>query len=193
MEPLILHPTPQAQWYELVEEARRESSITLSDDLESYLVFLLMRFANNPTVLERVLALDFLESFKTVSRERNQHLRDIGDTCLLFAGFFPGKARRRRVRISYYVKLGMNAYSSLSVVHQNQLSQLFGNLCQHFVGLMDVLQTMRDLDPSVKSLDLIEAEELWSDTHSAHALKTLRQATIAPALLIYPKNPEQRH
>ncbi len=197
MEPLILKPTPTAQWHSLINDAERELSITLGEDLESYLVFLLMRFAKEPEILQSVLALDFLSNLEYKHERdstRDNNLRDVGDKCLLLTGLFPGRARRRRVRISYYVKLGQMAYSSISELRHIQLhsndnpkhnpnlgnQDIFCHLCQHFVGLMDVLQAMRELSGEEKrkeSIDLIQAEELWSDTKSQHALKILREHT----------------
>ncbi len=174
---LILHPTPTAQWHALVSDAKKISSIKLTDNLESYLVFLLMRFVGDTDVAHSVLAIDFLESLEKLGQARLQKLRDVGDKCLLVAGLFPGQARKRRVRISYFVKLGQNAYSSLSKTRGNELAILFAELCDHFVGLMDILQTMRELEATQTSLDPLQAEELWSDTHSPHALQTLRQMT----------------
>lgn len=145
MESLILHPTATAQWQALVEEAEQASSIYLSEELESYLVFLLMRFAENPMVAQSIMATDFLESFHQLKLLKQEGLRDVGDKCLLFSGLFPGTACRRRVRISYYVKLGQTAYLSLSTSYFNKLSELFASLGDQFVGLMDILQTMRDI------------------------------------------------
>lgn len=177
MKPLILHPTPTAQWQALVEEAETALSMNLSEELESYLVFLLMRFSKNPQILQSILATDFLLSLEQLRRERDQTLRDVGDKCLLFAGFFPGRARRCRVRISYFVKLGQMAYGSLSEMYPSLHAQLFERLRFHFVGLMDILQTIHELKNDKLFLDLFQAEELWSDTHSKHALKVLQQKT----------------
>jgi hypothetical protein len=44
MNTLVLQATPTAQWYTLIGEAEKVCSIQLNADLESYLVFLLMRF-----------------------------------------------------------------------------------------------------------------------------------------------------
>lgn len=188
MEPLILKPTPTDQWHSLVNDAERELSITLSEELESYLVFLLMRFAKEPAILQSVLAVDFLRNLEYKHEHdslRDNNLRDVGDKCLLLTGLFPGRARGRRVRISYYVKLGQMAYNTVSELNPNLGNQdIYCHLCQHFVGLMDVLQAMRELHgdgkephPHKESIDLLQAEELWSDTKSQHALKILREHT----------------
>ena len=189
---LVLQPTSMAQWHALIEEARVSSAITLSEDLESYLILLLMRFCSDPEIANSVFALDFLQNQSLLNRENRQVMRDVGDKCLLFSGLFPETAERKRVHISYYVKLGQSAYSSLSA-SDSELSQLYDKLCHHFVGLMDVLLTMRSLDPNATPLNLLEAEDLWHSTQSAHALSILRNATQG---FLVPRNvilPEHKH
>ena len=193
METLILHPTPMAQWHALVEEARMNSDLPLSEDLESYLIFLLMRFTKTPEVVQNIVAVDFLQNIHLLKKENQEHLRDVGDKCLLFSGLFPGIASQRHVRISYYVKLGQNAYSLLSACHQNEMSKLFGNLCQHFVGLMDVLRSLRELGTHYHVPNLLEAEQLWQDTQSAHALKVLRRTTQGFLLTDNTENLRHKH
>ena len=46
MNKIILHPTETSQWHALVNEAQAASRLILNEDTESYLVFLLMRFAH---------------------------------------------------------------------------------------------------------------------------------------------------
>lgn len=175
MSSLILHPTATAQWYALVNEAQASCAVTLQEELESYLVFLLQRFIDNPEIASSVLGLDFLKSYQQPSH--HQQLKDVGDKCLLVAGLFPGRAIRRRVKLSYFVKLGQTAYSTLSnsAVHQEEL---FNQLCYEFPKLMDVLLAMRE--SSLSTVDLLQSLELWHETGSQMAWKRLRQ--ITPAL-----------
>lgn len=181
MNPLILHPTSTAQWQALVLEAEKKSSINLSEELESYLVFLLMRFIKNPEIIQSILAVDFLQSLEQVKHERELELRNVGDKCLLFSGFFPGRARRCRVNISYFVHLGQAAYSVLAEQTSSQSPDLFANLCQEFVGLMDILQTIavlkHDNNGESSFLDLLQAEELWIDAKGQKAYQILRSHT----------------
>ena len=173
---VVLHPTPTAQWQALVSEASRSLGKTvLSEELESYLVFLLMRFMGNATLSGSVMALEFLRSVELLKTARESSLRDVGDKCLLFAGFFPEVAHRRRVRMSYYVDLGRSAYASLSSVHHQALSDLFARLSHDFVLLVDVLHSMRALDSHKETLDLIAAEEFWRDTNSQYAWNVLKK------------------
>lgn len=186
MENLVLEPTAMAQWHRLVKEARHTSSVSLSEDLESYLIFLLMRFINHPEIVHNIFALDFLENIKKFKKENQQTLQEVGDKCLLYSGLFPGRAKQRCVNISYYVDLGRRAYLSLSASPQNILSPLFANLSDHFVPLMDVLHSIRSLNTQGYLIDLLEAENLWHATKSTHALKVLKNGTNG---FFVPQNP----
>ena len=172
MSSLILHPTTTAQWYALVNEAQVTCAVTLQEDLESYLVFLLQRFIDSPDIASSVLGLDFLQSYQQPSH--HQQLKDVGDKCLLVAGLFPGRAIKRRVKLSYFVKLGQTAYSTLSnyAIHQEEL---FNQLCFEFPKLLDVLLAMRET--SLSAVDLLQSLELWHETGSQVAWKRLRQIT----------------
>lgn len=186
MENLVLEPTSLAQWHALVKEARRASAVSLSEELEHYLIFLLMRFTNHPEIANSIVALDFLQNLPNIKTENQHKIREVGDKCLLYSGLFPGRAKRQRVQIRYYVDLGKRAYFALSASHKNALSQLFANLSDHFVGLMDVLHSMRHLDTHAYALDLLEAEDLWHATQSEYALKVLKNATKG---FIVPRDP----
>ncbi|CAN5310257.1 hypothetical protein BH10PSE19_BH10PSE19_10290 [soil metagenome] len=175
METLILHPNSTAQWHALVNEAEKQSTISLGEDLESYLVFLLMRFMSKSDMASSVLAMDFLRACETEGSLRSDLLQDIGDKCLLFSGLFPGRAKRRRVHISYFVNLGQNAYYSLANLDKREgEAKLHNSLSVKFVPLMDVLLAMRQ---SHKDLLPLEAVELWQETRSTQALSTMKRYT----------------
>lgn len=177
MRSLILHPTSTAQWLHLVNEAQLASATYLKEDMEAYLVFLLMRFIGKPEIATSVLGLDFLNSYQDLKHlNRHYQLKEIGDKCLLYAGLFPGRASKRRVKLSYYVKLGQTAYSTLSN-YLNKQEELFIRLCTEFPRLMDVLQAMRD--PNSQTVDLLQSLELWHETGSQLAWRRLCEATLA--------------
>jgi hypothetical protein len=178
MNALILHPTATAQWQALVHEAEHSCAVHLADELESYLVFLLMRFCDQPRLAASVLALEFLRSLEIKGLQSQTLLRDVGDKCLLFSGLFPGIAERRRVRISYFVHLGQSAYGTLA---DTSATPVFTALCERFVALMDILHAMRELAGTASLLPL-QAQELWNDTGSPHALSVLRRHTSAVPL-----------
>ncbi len=190
MRSLLLHPTPTAQWRAIVHEAQAAADRHLDEDLESYLVFLLMRFTDRPEMVNAVLALEFLSGVASLGSLRRERLRDVGDQCLIYSGLFPRQAERRCVNLGYFVGMGRTAYQQLSDVMQYQHSELFGQLAQAFVALMDVLQMVRELGEDRPSLDLLGAMESWSETGSRFALHVLQGATDATPV-ITPEDPKR--
>jgi hypothetical protein len=158
MRKLILHPTSTAQWHSLVCEAENAANIYLDEELQSYLVFLLMRFLNKPDIASKILAMDYIESLLSSGQRKQDKLRDVGDACLIHAGFFPRRARRKRVSENYFIELGSGAYQHLSVVVENRIASLYYRLAQSFVNIRDLLHAMRQLgdqrhtDTSIDSL-----------------------------------------
>lgn len=182
MNHLILQPTITAQWHALVKEAENNSHLALGEELESYLVFLLVRFTAKPEIAKSVLGLDFLRTSHALGQQKQYELREVADKCLLIAGLFPGRAQRRRVRISYFVELGQSAYTVLATLSKQKLAELYQSLGEGFVPLMDTLHGVRELTNEEAGLTPLQAEELWSDTASPHALAVLRRYTRAMSL-----------
>jgi len=188
MSHLVIHPTPTAQWHALVNEAQIAAQCQLDEDLESYLVFLLMRFTTRPEMHSRIMAAEFLEECQSPNNHQHERWRDIGDHCLLFSGLFPQQAQRRLVSLGYFIALGQNAYSQIADSNNHpemgSHSELYNDLANDFVLLMDILHSIRTLrhdnDPLLQPL---QAYELWMQTGSQHALRSIN-ADNASSLLI---------
>ncbi len=178
MKTLTLHQTATAQWQALIQEAEQACHTQLGEELQSYLVFLLMQHGNNEWV-DSVIALKYLDALVAQGQLQKGRLREVGDQCLLFAGLFPGHAERRRVRISYYINLGISAYRILSYSLAGLNAKVYEKLSQQFVALMDILQATRELNSDTPLLQPLQAMELWNDTDSKHAFATLQRYTQA--------------
>jgi hypothetical protein len=165
MSRLILEPTPQAQWQSLVLEAQAACDRHLDESLESYLVFLLMRFADRPDCTARIMAEDYLKSQSLQGEQRAGQLREVGDHCLLFSGLFPQLAERRLVHVSYFVNMGRASYQQLSAVMDRGWESVYSHLSEAFVVLMDILHAMRSLGGD-NVLTPIQAMDLWQQTGS---------------------------
>ncbi len=173
MNHIITEPTSTAQWHSLVHEAEDIAHQQLSETLESYLVFTLIRFTRCPELANAILGIEFLESMQRSGARRARTLRDVGDKCLLFSGLFPHLAKRRRVRSSYFVDLGRSAYFEVHNTSAAADSSLYRELAREFVAMSDVLNTLRSLDQSKPELDPLSAYELWEDTDSQFARKAV--------------------
>ncbi|MEO5573983.1 MAG: hypothetical protein ABIR48_05825 [Gammaproteobacteria bacterium] len=184
MTTLVAHATATAQWHALVTEAESAAACPLVEELESYLVFLLMRFSRKPEMTGNIIALDYLNGMLARGHVKQSRLRDVGDQCLLYSGLFPQQAGHRRVRISYFVDLGRSAYQQLSCGLGNSYAELYAHLSQDFVALMDVLHAIRRLGSPVPCLDPLSAYELWNDTGSRQAYQTLRRTSNAQPVAV---------
>jgi hypothetical protein len=193
MADLLIHTSATAEWLSLVNEAESAAELHLDEEIQSYLVFLLMRFTERPELAASVLAVEYLQSMQSSGRIGQDQLRNVGDKCLLYSGLFPERAERRRVKISYFVDLGRSAYHQLSDRMEHSAAAMFLNLADAFVSLMDILQTMRALGSPAKQLSPFNAFELWRDTGSQVALRTLRKNTQADPLLIPTPDENQQH
>lgn len=188
MKALHLHESATAQWHSLVYEAENHCHTHLGEELESYLVFLLMRYSSASKLAESIIALEFLSAMERGGNTRSDSLRDVGDKCLLFSGLFPSYAEKRHVRISYYVDLGIGAYVALADVLTGSRAMMFMQLAKQFIGLMTVLQATRTLETDQPALQPLQAFELWQDTDSQYALATLSRYIHPTSLPVKPQH-----
>jgi hypothetical protein len=116
---------------------------------------------------------------------RHDKLRDVGDQCLLVSGFFPNIAKRRQVKVSYYVDIGRGAYLHLSNALHHNFADIYSDLSKSFVSLMDILQAMREMNSANSLLDPLQTFELWNETGSKKAFQGLK--SISNGVPIYLK------
>lgn len=167
----IIDSSEVSQWHTLVREAEQDCGVKLNEEMQSYLVFTLMRFSKKPQFNSQALALDFLNSHQLTNNLRNEQLRDIGDQCLLVSGLYPQSAEKRLVSPAYYIDLGRSAYHHIGAVTQQGIAELYQHLAESFILLMDLLQTIRQY--SSPALQPIAAFELWDQTGSRAALQQI--------------------
>ena len=172
----ILDSSELSQWHTLVQEAEQDYGSHLDEAMQSYLVFTLMRFAKNQKFNSNALALDYLTSHHLPQSLRSEKLRDIGDQCLLVSGLYPQSAEKRQVSASYYVDLGRSAYHHISMVTQQGIAELYLQLAESFILLMDLLQTIRQY--SMPALQPMAALELWQQTGSRAAYQQVSKNAI---------------
>ena len=161
-------------WQDLVKQAADYSGVQLDEELESYLVFLLMRHLKDADLATRTMALKYLTGMQSQGDHRLEQMRDVADQCLLTSGLFPERAQRRQVTVSYYVKLGRSAYLNLSELTQNAIASMYMHLAESFISLMDTLQAMRCIgNPSLElaRLEPLKAYEQWQNQTQRHACR----------------------
>jgi hypothetical protein len=134
--------TPTELWHALVLEGEQKRNLALGEELESYLVFALMRHLGDDTMATRILALDWLQASAAQGQQGADALREVGDRCLLVAGLFPSLAERRCVDSDYFVRLGRGAYAGAAGCTRRAEATLLARLVEGFHTLVDVLRAL---------------------------------------------------
>lgn len=132
-------------WQGLLGEGEARAGCALGEEVQSYLVFALLRHLRDPQLLGRVLALEWLEAHDRSGAQRVDTLRDVGDRCLLIAGLFPQQASRRRVDGGYFIALGRSAYGSAADAASPGYAALFAQLVSAYRSMVRVLSA---IDPA---------------------------------------------
>lgn len=168
MGTILTDTAATALWHDLVREAEQRGRAPLDAELESYLVFLLMRHLRDARLGDHVMALDYLLALQQRGTQRGQELRDVGDRCLLIAGLYPHQAEQRLVSLDYFIAVGANAYSELAARARNAVATLYEQLAGAFARLVRVLVELR----RIASADALSALSLHTlaiaDPTAAH-------------------------
>lgn len=129
-------------WQDLVLEGEQQARTPLSESVESYLVFVLMRHLRDGALAGRILALEWLDALERVGRARADALRDVGDRCLIIAGMYPRLAERRRVTPAYYADIGRGAYQGVAEASRAGYADLFAELAKAYRAMVKVLAAL---------------------------------------------------
>jgi hypothetical protein len=175
---VLINSTTDGLWRDIIHEATGICRSNLQVELESYLVKLLVNYTTKPEVSKEIMATQFLDGAKLSPSERVVALQHVGDKCLIFSGLFPGIAEKRLVKISYFITLGRSAYNTISRTNND----LYDLLTQQFVPIMDILQSVRQYTHACPDLLPMQAYDLWNESGSQRALRTLHQYTQASPL-----------
>ncbi len=190
MGKVLISGNQVADWQKLVCDAETELGVTLDEEMESYLVFTLMRYTRRPDMASRIMALDYLHALQNNGGANQQQMREVADQCLLLTGLFPGRARRRRVSLTYYVDLGRGAYQHLAE-NLASMTEFYSRMAQQFIQAMDTLHTIRQMSEGELQLDPLEAFDLWQQTGSRAARAQVALITQAIPVAEYGVPPKK--
>ena len=143
---IITELSTVANWYELLILAKEGQQWPFDEALEHYLIMTLEHLKPESYDFDRIIAIDYLKAVEQLEHDGYQPLRQIGDQCLITTGLFPELGLQKNLSLSYYSSIGQQAYSIIGQLQQPELdNSLFLALSQHFLGLSDLLYTMRQI------------------------------------------------
>jgi hypothetical protein len=169
---VITHASVEGFFQEVLEGAMGRQGVQASESTEFYLVGLLGEYAR-ARLPDEPLSLRLAETTGADAGERVRALKEVGDTSLYVAGFFAESLTRSLVDVDYYVGLGVSAYAQLAGRLGGNLTQVYGELAEHFPDFVDVLgEVRRRVD--FASADVVKLYEQWLRTRDAWVEKKLR-------------------
>jgi hypothetical protein len=189
-------PVPDLRDYfrRSIDEAMTRQKVQVDPHAAHYVVNLLTLFARSEDLYEdhgdtyglKPLALMLVDAVEAASAEqRNFSLQRIGDVSLFIAGFFADSLAHSLVDLDYYIRMGGNAYGSLSeeirgTIRGQAMAHVYRELARKFQVLVDVLNEVRDSARQSSDIDLLRTYEVWLKTGSKRAENLLRQNGVVP-------------
>jgi hypothetical protein len=176
-----------------LQDALGNQHLHILADTEHYVVNLLAMFSHTDALFEpddersrvKPLALLLAEAADAPdSRRRFRALQRLGDVALFVAGFLSGDSGRRPVDVDYHIAMGGRAYGTLaqSSFHgaQRALVDVFAELGEKFLPLVDALNEIGDGAARQSPRDVLRLYELWHATGSRRAHRLLLKLGIRP-------------
>jgi hypothetical protein len=174
---------------ELVDEALARQRVNAGELTSFYVVHLLASFVRRPespraegrwATDAEPLASRLMQALETGGVRQRTSLREIGDLSLFVSGFFSDSLNRKLVDVDYYVTIGGHAYNALSRQETDQLSPVFAELAEKFVGFVDVLSEVSERTFCASNADVLRLYEKWLKTGSRRSGQLLVEHGVVP-------------
>ena len=187
MARLLWTEKPEQLFHELVSEAIEAQSTRPSDGSATYLVQLLGDFVcprqlheRTETLPDRPVAEIFCTAVASDGMRRLTLLKLAGDLALFTSGLLPDSLGRAAVGFDYYHRIGGTAYTTAAVdCRSRAVAQLFRELAEQFVLLVDVLNEVSERCALSERPDLLGFHRRWIETGSQRSAEALRRGGVA--------------
>lgn len=177
-----------------IEDVITRQGVDVDPHAAHYVVNLLTIYSRSDELYEnhgetyglRPLALMLADAADAETPEQRKYvLQRIGDVALFIAGFFADGLARKAVDVDYYIRMGGNAYGSLSeevrgTFRGNAFASVYRELALKFQVLVDVLNEISTGPRADSDIDLLRTYEVWLRTGSRRAEKLLRDNGVVP-------------
>jgi len=177
----IIESHPVEFFRELVRGAMQAQNVAPGEEAEYYLVQLLQQhLRTRGDLLDRPLALAFLEASSTGGVEQFQRMKLVGDTALFVSGLFAECLERSVVQADYYVEIGRLAYTRVAGHGSRPVRAMFADLALQFLDLVRVLGEISTRDLFASDRDTLRVYRRWLLTRGANDASLLVARGIIP-------------
>lgn len=186
---------PHEFFREKITTAAANQKLSISDDVEFYLVKLLCDFIapgrletveGELNALETPLALMLKQAIEAPPAHKLRIYKYLGDTSLYFAGFFQDYFNRKAFDIDYYITLGSTAYENVSAIMRDQHNDehfraTYRKMATEFHKLVELVAEVSELPENVaKPIDILAIYDRWTRNNSDRLRLKLQNVGITP-------------
>jgi hypothetical protein len=184
-EGLFRSESPVEYFKEQVEGAMQRQRLTTSEWTAYYVVNLLSGFVSierqaSDGGADEPLGVRLARAMQLQGAARREELRRVGDSSLFVAGFFGDSLNRRLVDIDYYISLGEHAFGRLSQYDADAFADVYGEIAEKFVPLVDVLTDISERAALTSNRDVLRIYERWLRTGSRRDSDLLVERGLVP-------------
>jgi hypothetical protein len=169
---------------EQVEGAMTRQHLQTSEWTAYYVVRLLAGYVaagrENAAFDRQPLGLRLAHALQSEGAAQREGLRSVGDASLFVAGFFSDSLHRRLIDSDYYIAVGANAYGRLAGDDQDAFADVFGEMADKFVPLVDVLAEISDRASLSSNRELLRLYDRWLRTGSRRDGSLLAERGLLP-------------
>jgi hypothetical protein len=182
----VRRESPVEFFKDAVERAMQRQRVETSEWTVYYLVNLLASQvwagAAGRCTEDEPLGLRWIKAMQVGDGSSRHDLRQIGDQALFVVGFFGDSLQRRFTDVSYYVSIGGHAYRRLAQMDSDAFADVFGELSEKFVPVVDVLSDISEQTMPATNQHVLRIYERWLQTGSERDLARLaKRGLSAPA------------
>lgn len=185
MQKLVQSQTPVEYFKELVEKAMARQRFDGSELSSFYLVQMLDAFvhldrlyAEANLTQDQTLAELLCGALKSDGVRRLRLFKFTGDLALFISGFFSDSIARRKMELSYYVRMGGYAYGRAAHLTPHDAASVFAELSAKFSRFVDVLNEVSEESSLTATAGLLRLYEKWLETGSKRSEALLRREGI---------------
>lgn len=180
---------PHLFFYNAIKKAQIKQSIQLCENVEYYLVQLLINFirSDEHNSLTDCLIIMLKKALEGLPNEKMVLYKKIGDISLYVCGFHQDYFANKSYDIKYYISMGSSAYKSLSNLmvgkstYQHTMSQIYRDMSAHFLKAIDVLlQISENIHQSARTRSTLNIYDAWINTESKKLCQDLLDRGIIP-------------
>jgi hypothetical protein len=168
---------------EEVESAMARQNLKTSEWTAYYVVRLLAGYVaagQRAAFDNQPLGVRLAHALQSEGAAQREGLRSVGDASLFVAGFFSDSLNRRLVDSDYYIALGANAYGRLADDDHDAFADVFGEMSDKFVPLVDVLSDISVRASMSSNRELLRLYDRWLRTGSRRDESLLAERGLVP-------------